>query len=394
MSDYVIKALQENDFDDALKLNEYAFGYTLSEEDKEKRKQIMAQHQTVFGSFAEQQLAAKVHIWPLQLFLGDKVIEFGGIAGVATWPEFRRKGHVNKLLQESFKEMKDTGLTLSMLHPFLIRFYRQFGYELTHYTYNYQLTSEDIPNYKPSGYCRRVNFTAASNILADLYQKEAIKYGLMMNRSNWWWKERRINKQDTICISYDQAGNPNGYLISTVKNKELQIKEFIHHSLDAFQTLLRWIKNHDSMIDTIKIDSQPNELFAFFLDNPRVPLKKQAYFMTRIVDFENFIKQYPYIVTPERIVIQFAITDDFAPWNAGTWNVIFEEKNCINVAKNEQEEQIDIRLKANIQTVTALLLGSESLDVLRNFSAIDIEEYTTNWNEISEVKKPHLLDFF
>ena len=54
----------------------------------------------------------------------------GGIAGVATWPENRRQGHVSTLLKHALQEMKSKGQTLSFLHPFSIPFYRKFGWEL------------------------------------------------------------------------------------------------------------------------------------------------------------------------------------------------------------------------------------------------------------------------
>ncbi len=51
----------------------------------------------------------------------------GGVAGVATYPEYRRSGYVKELLQHSLQTMKKDGYTVSMLHPFAVSFYRKYG---------------------------------------------------------------------------------------------------------------------------------------------------------------------------------------------------------------------------------------------------------------------------
>ncbi|MFB1051905.1 enhanced intracellular survival protein Eis [Paraliobacillus sp. JSM ZJ581] len=382
------------DFDQAVCLEEYAFKYRLSEVEKLERKEVMQKREINLGSFVDNQLAAKLHILPLQLFLGDEKLEFGGVAGVATWPEFRRTGHIHQLLMRSFAEMKEQGFTLSMLHPFLIKFYRKFGYEVTNYTYKYDLTPKDIPTYQTAGFCKRVAFEQEKATLKKLYKDEASQYGLMMNRDDWWWEKRVISEQDTIIIYYNRAGDALGYLIADINASHLRIKEFVYQSIDACQGLLQWLKNHDSMVNSITLVAQPNHSFAFYLDNPRIPLIKKAYFMSRIIDFSGFMKKYPYITAKEKVRLLFKLEDEHASWNNGKWLITFEDRKCKQVEKVDQATNVDINFEANINSITALLLGSESLENLQIFGKIIVKEEKIRWDDISQINKPHLFDFF
>ena len=56
--------------------------------------------------------------------------KMGGIAGVATYPEYRRNGYVKKLLIQALEKMRNDQQIVSLLHPFDIGFYRKFGWEV------------------------------------------------------------------------------------------------------------------------------------------------------------------------------------------------------------------------------------------------------------------------
>ena len=53
-----------------------------------------------------------------------------GIGGVATLPEYRRRGAVREIFNEIFRQAPARGWALSYLYPFSFDYYRQFGYEM------------------------------------------------------------------------------------------------------------------------------------------------------------------------------------------------------------------------------------------------------------------------
>jgi len=67
---------------------------------------------------------------PALLQVGGVPVPAGGIAGVATRPECRRRGHAAALLEATVPALWDElGYPLSLLHPVSAPFYRCFGWE-------------------------------------------------------------------------------------------------------------------------------------------------------------------------------------------------------------------------------------------------------------------------
>ncbi|MEV0721834.1 GNAT family N-acetyltransferase [Micromonospora purpureochromogenes] len=65
---------------------------------------------------------------PMRQNLRGRVLPMAGVAGVATHPLARRRGHVRALLHQLLDEMRDEGHPLSALYPFRAGFYERFGY--------------------------------------------------------------------------------------------------------------------------------------------------------------------------------------------------------------------------------------------------------------------------
>lgn len=65
---------------------------------------------------------------PMRQNLRGSVLPMAGVAGVATHPLARRRGHVRNLLHRLLDELRDEGHALSALYPFRASFYERFGY--------------------------------------------------------------------------------------------------------------------------------------------------------------------------------------------------------------------------------------------------------------------------
>ncbi|MCW3818846.1 GNAT family N-acetyltransferase [Micromonospora sp. DR5-3] len=65
---------------------------------------------------------------PMRQNLRGRVLPMAGVAGVATHPLARRRGHVRALLHQLLDEMRAEGHELTALHPFRASFYERFGY--------------------------------------------------------------------------------------------------------------------------------------------------------------------------------------------------------------------------------------------------------------------------
>ncbi|MDL4841293.1 GNAT family N-acetyltransferase [Aquibacillus rhizosphaerae] len=383
--------LTDKYYESVMDLGEYAFNYKLTEQDREERKKVMKQQQ-VYGSFKEKHLAAKLHLLPMELYLGNDKIEFGGIAGVATWPEYRRQGHVDKLLRHSLTEMKQKSLSLSMLHPFSIGFYRKYGWELTQYKYTYSFSPSDLPKQNTQGCCVDVSFQDSRNLIRSLYEEMATRYSLMMKREDWWWNNRVISTDHRVILYINQNKVPTGYLIAKMDQQVLKVDEIVYRDGDACLGLLGWVGNHDSMTNQVEMIVQPKDEIAFYFNNPKVKLNKSAYFMTRIVDFESFIWKYPFFST-EKMNITIQLHDEIAEWNNGEWMVEIEDNRVKQVLFNSNKKS-DAKISLDIQSLAALLFNSEDIQQLITFNRIKIEGDVEGFKRLLQPLQPALLDFF
>lgn len=116
-----IRQLHSEEFNLSMDLSEYAFQYKLPSEKRANAKERF-KAERVWGAFEEGTLEAKLTLLPFQVYIQGRLVPMGGLAGVATWPENRRQGHVAKLLAHTLQTMNEAGQTLSFLHPFLIPF--------------------------------------------------------------------------------------------------------------------------------------------------------------------------------------------------------------------------------------------------------------------------------
>src|SRR5699024_11848472 len=129
------------DFDAFFVLSAIAFQVELDEAERKRREEEAARN-WIYGYMVDEHLAGKVHIMPLSIKVGGHSFNMGGISAVATWPEYRRRGIAKDLLQHSLRKMKENGQVISLLHPFLVGFYRKYGWELAYVHKKYTIPIE------------------------------------------------------------------------------------------------------------------------------------------------------------------------------------------------------------------------------------------------------------
>jgi predicted N-acetyltransferase YhbS len=95
--------------------------------DLHQTQQYYADHITLVAE--EDGIAvADVSAVPMRQNVRGVVYEMAGIAGLATRPDSRRRGHARALVNEVLGMMRDSGYALSTLYPFRASFYERFGF--------------------------------------------------------------------------------------------------------------------------------------------------------------------------------------------------------------------------------------------------------------------------
>ena len=357
-----IKQLGEADYHEIFSLSQFAFQYVLTEEDLVKKKEEASRHQ-IWGWMVEGKLAAKVHIIPLASYINGQVFKMGGIASVATWPEYRRQGMIKNLLFHALQEMKKNGQTISLLSPFSIPFYRKYGWELAFTDKKYDIPIGNLKReWKTQGDVRRIEKDVA--LLHDIYTIYARKFSGMLTRDEKWWEQRVLTDPSAhIAVAYNEAGKAEGYLIYKVKERIFTVLEMAYTSLNGWKLLLEFIANHDSMVKNVKMIVPENDQLTLLVDDPRFDQKITPYFMARIVDVLAFLKQYPFQKTGSDWELLINVEDSFFPENSGTYKLT---ENAAGV-EVDKTSNLQSGIQCTVQQLTVMLLGykrpSELYDV-------------------------------
>ncbi|MCA0988838.1 GNAT family N-acetyltransferase [Guptibacillus algicola] len=392
----MMRKLHEHEMIDAIRLSEYAFQYDVPKEDLEKRLKAYGEH-TVWGDFEDGNLAAKLHIIDLHTWIAGKKFAMGGIASVATYPEYRRGGKVAKLLRHSLSEMKENGQTISFLHPFSIGFYRKFGWEILSNWKKLTLKKEDFVKLSPaSGKVRRIQLDDVFEQLNPVYETFANKFNGMLKRDESWWRNRVYSEGDLFATYQNSDGKLTGYVYYKMKERNLEVEEFVALDGDARKGLWNYLCQHDSMIDGGTLLTNEGDQLPFLLQNPKIKSEVEAYFMARIVDVENFLINYPFILDEGEFLF-LHIHDEHAEWNNGTFHIGQDE---VKVFRGNSENSFCTHppkrgLRCNINTLTALLTGYQSPEFLSESGLIEgPEQDLFLLKKMISKKETNFMDFF
>ncbi|HEF1903735.1 TPA: GNAT family N-acetyltransferase [Bacillus cereus] len=380
--------LKEDKFREALRLSEYAFQYKVDEERLQQQLTKMKESHEIYGIMEGEDLAAKLHLIPFHIYIGKEKFKMGGVAGVATYPEYRRSGYVKELLQHSLQIMKKDGYTVSMLHPFAVSFYRKYGWELCANLVICHMTKSDLVMKKQvNGTVKRFNKEKHPEEVEKLYEVFAERFsGMLVREKNWWLQA--VYDDLTLAIYYDENKRAAGYMLYKIENYKMTVEEFVPLHNEARNGLWNFICQHDSMIKELEMTVSENEPLLYSLQEPRVKTEIKPYFMGRIVDVEQFLKQYELNWNNVQQEVILHITDAFAPWNNVTVRLANHEITIV-------EETTEKGIKLDINALSAIMFGYKrplELNELELISGSD--EAIRSIENLVPVRKAFIYDFF
>ncbi|WP_368504323.1 enhanced intracellular survival protein Eis [Alkalihalophilus sp. As8PL] len=376
-----IITLKEEQYIEAMHLSEYAFQYKVTEERIPQLIERMKKHQILYGILNDQKVAAKLHLLPHYVYLQGEKWKMGGIAGVATYPEYRRNGYVKALLSHSLEAMKSKGMTLSMLHPFDVAFYRKYGWELFSNRLTTTLKKSDLKRKREVyGKIKRWSPEGEHPDLSAIYERYASQFSGMLVRDAAWWKTVVSDMQ--AAAYYDESGIASGFMLYVIKDSKMTVEEFIPLHAEARIGLWNFICQHDSMVEEVKLITNEQEPLFFSLLEPRVESDVKPYFMVRIVDVEAFLQKFSFKLESLNEPLRVSVTDSFAQWTNKTF--VFS-----NHGIEETEEEADIHI--SIQHLATICFGYKRPAQLVEVGLMEGNDQTI---EQLDTLIPHTQSFF
>ncbi|MBD3192682.1 MAG: GNAT family N-acetyltransferase [Candidatus Heimdallarchaeota archaeon] len=376
-----IKRLSEKDREKTKKLLFYCFyepeNWSWDSENWNKFFSLLKLNNSL-GFFIDNELVSTYLIHDFHCFVRGDPMNFGGIAGVTTQPEFRRQGQVAKLHQEALKVMKENGQYLSALYPFKYSFYRKFGYEIcceASWIISKPANIKLPPDFKALP-IKEISQKDSFEILKPLRKKVSQRYNLMRFQSSTVWEFHKFDKHSKVHL-IEQQDEIVGYFISTLEkrsgewNIRLTITDAVMANEQARLTLFNYIKKHGDQLADFKLVLYGDErIFDYFEE---LWLSKAEFHlcgscMFRVVDVVKALNQLSF---PQELdfIFSLQVLDKDAVWNQDIFEVKISEGKA-EITKTNTKSTIDVKM--DIRSFTQLFMGYRSIYDLIELNKVTI----------------------
>ncbi len=326
----------------------------------------------VFGWFHNDNLISQIAIYPCEVNIHGKIFQMGGVTGVGTYPEYANHGLMKDLIQLALVEMRKDKQWISYLYPYNIPYYRRKGWEIMSDKLSFKVKDTQLPKQVDvPGIVERRDVDDPDAY--KVYDEFALKnHGAMIRKElNWEEYWRFENEEERIAaIYYDEEGEPKGVLFYWIYDEIFHVKEMFYLNQEARNGLWNFITAHFSMIYWVKGDIYKNEPLSFLLDDSEITETIAPYFMARIVDVKEFLKEYPFFKRVEPFY--FEVTDPVADWNNGIFGVSWDDDGQLQVSN----EPVGHQVKLSIQTLTCMLMNYRRASYLARIERLEADKET------------------
>jgi predicted acetyltransferase len=269
------------------------------------------------------EVRASTTVLPLESFVEGEPRQMGGIAAVMVHPAYRRRGYAGELMRAVLRDMRERGVSLSLLAPFAHAFYRIFGYELATEAIEYRLKPADLPTSPEQSHLRAYRQEDLTSLM-DLYEAEAKGHTLSVRRSERHWKAS-LSKKDADVAVYERHGDVEGYILYEISGwqdrdprRTLSVEEIVAATPRAREALLSFMAGLDPLVYGIKLHTPRGEPLHPYLRSSHVNAKIEPDQMLRLVDVEGALG---YLERVPEAPLVLDISDEVLPENSGEYTV-------------------------------------------------------------------------
>lgn len=318
------------------------------------------------GVYEDGRLQATLGILDFEMFFGADRRPCGGIFGVTCDPAMRGRGYAGALLRRALERMRERGQYLSSLWPFDYRYYRRFGWEWTGRSPHYSVPVKLMAASEETRYVETLHGSPAEMAAAlnPLYEAMATRYNGALVRTEKMWEDHlaRHGERDPGIYVYRRGGQMEGCAIVRYTDDEKvgRVSQLLHTSERAYRGLLGLLAHHGMTVERFVWDAPQDDPLWSLVFNWPLETKLKPCGMSRIVDVERALAS----IRPDETArggVTVEISDESAPWNAGTWRIEAESGRLV-VARDERAKP---DLSLDIQALTQAYWGTPSLHALR-----------------------------
>ncbi|MGI9616149.1 MAG: GNAT family N-acetyltransferase [Acidimicrobiales bacterium] len=324
---------------------------------------------------------------PFTARMNGRPMAFGGVSGVATRPDYRRRGLVRRLMTDATATMRDQGQPIAGLWASQAAIYQRYGYSISSYRRSYRIDSADIVFHdgdSGNGDVRWLDAESAFDEVRALYISFVADRIGYLHRSRALWSFGVMDAPDedgpvSVGLSHDSNGKPNGYVVYTLRAdrvdnparaQELRIRDLVWLDLDAYRSLWSFVASHDLVGRVTWPDAPVDDPAEELLAEPRMlNIRDEEGTWVRIVDVAPALAGRGYLSAGHGSIEVFG--DDLAPWNNGKYSIETDGGEA-SVERLGSSDTVDATL--SVKALGSLFTGMRSVQRLRSWGLIDADD--------------------
>jgi predicted acetyltransferase len=295
------------------------------------------------------EIRATAAVLPLEIFLEGRSVPMGGIAAVATHPAYRRRGYAGELMRATLRRMWESGVHLSMLHPFAHAYYRHYGWELATEAISYNLKPSDLPTSPEQRHVRAYRDEDLPRMMT-LLEGEASRHPLFVRRGEGRWQQIFARREQEAAV-YDTQGRVEGYLLYNQEEGDgspriLTLSELVAETPEAREALISFAAAFDPLMFDVKYSVPRGEPLHPYLPNSFVDARINPEFMLRLVSVGGSLGLLGHRSETLRAPLVLEVGDDTISENAGEYTV--GDSGVVWGAEAEDRVALDVRQLAQL----------------------------------------------
>ncbi|TKX42400.1 enhanced intracellular survival protein Eis [Halorubrum sp. ARQ200] len=312
--------------------------------------------------------------------------DVAGLSAVASPPEHRRNGHIERLLRESLTEYRDDGVRFSVLWPFEHPFYRRYGWATVSRYRRVKAPPEQLAfatseRGDETGRFRRLD-EDDHGAAADLLAATAERHDFTMARTEAWWRERSLRgwQTDPYVYGFERGGDLRALLSYTFEERDdgdgraMVVSDAAVADPADWDRVFRFCRDHDSQVERVRLRLPADVSLLDRVDDPRAVTEEvRAGPMFRLVDVPDALTA----LAPDpdlNAAFTLAVDDPLVDWHDRPIRVTIADGEVAA----ERVEDVDgdgsavADVTAGVGALSQLYAGYRGVDDLRAHADLDL----------------------
>lgn len=303
----------------------------------------------------------------------------GGVGGVATLPEFRRRGGIRACFEAALPDLYTLGYDFSYLYPFSTTYYRKFGYECCVQKFEWAVNLGLLNPPKADGtFCLAEKHRPLTDAIraVDTIWEQCFNMMVQHCDEHYQWTndpEPAVTQEFTY-VWFDAENTPKGYTTFRLANehegRNLVCSRFCFVDKEGFAGLMQLFKSLSSDHTYVKFQTPALLALQYLLPEWSLGAVKWSLLpnggMVRVINVQNVLKKARYLGSG-RCTLE--IKDPQISENTGRFTVTFADGKAQSVDRTCEDADATMP----VATFSALISGvCDWSEAKHTFSSLEI----------------------